>query len=330
MQVGKYKMSMIQDKNFPQPYEKCFLEVGDGHKIYVEKVGNPEGIPFIFLHGGPGSGCQNSHRSLFNLEESNVILFDQRGAGRSLPKRSLHKNTTQDLIADLEYIRKKFNIKKWSIVGGSWGSTLGLAYSENFNEYVQGLILRSVFLGTKYNISWAFEEAARTFRPELWIKWIGLLDIKEQKRPLESYGKRLESKNKDISNSAALAWSLYESILSQVKSDIIFPKSFDDQIFSNSTSEPNTPYFEWHYIKHNFFLSHNELVKNAYKLEGIPGSIVQGRYDLLCPVINAYKIAKHWKNSNLIIVDEGAHSANSDPMREQLIRAINKLTNKLI
>ena len=323
-------MSMIQDKNFPQPYEKCFLEVGDGHKVYVEKIGNPKGIPFIFLHGGPGSGCQNNHRSLFNLENSNVILFDQRGAGKSEPKRSLYKNTTQNLIADMEKIRKKFNIKKWSIVGGSWGSTLGLAYTEKYNESVEGLVLRSVFLGTNNNINWAFERAAKTFRPELWNKWIGLLDIEERKNPIEAYGKRLESSNIKISNSAALAWSLYESILSQISSDISFPKSFKDEIFINSSADPNTPFFEWHYIKNNFFLEDNELIKNAYKLNGIPGSIVQGRYDLLCPVINAYEIAAKWKTCDLIIVDEGAHSANSDPMREKLIKAINDLTNKLI
>ena len=330
MQVGKYKMSMIQDNKFPQPYEKCFLEVGDGHEIYVEQLGNPKGIPFIFLHGGPGSGCQNSHRLLFNLETCRVILFDQRGAGKSLPKRSLYKNTTQMLMKDMEFIRNKFNIKKWSIVGGSWGSTLGLAYSENYSDSVEGLILRSVFLGTEDNITWAFEKAAKTFRPELWKKWIGLLDVKEQKTPILSYGKRLESSDKIISNSAALAWSLYESILSQIDSDIIFPNKFDDKLFMNTSSDPNTPYFEWHYIKNNFFLEQDELIKNAYKLNGIPGSIVQGRYDLLCPVINAYEIAANWKNSNLIIVDEGAHSANSDPMRSELIKAINDLTNKLI
>ena len=185
-------MSMIQDNKFPQPYEKCFLEVGDGHEIYVEQLGNPKGIPFIFLHGGPGSGCQNSHRLLFNLETCRVILFDQRGAGKSLPKRSLYKNTTQMLMKDMEFIRNKFNIKKWSIVGGSWGSTLGLAYSENYPDSVEGLILRSVFLGTEDNITWAFEEAAKIFRPELWKKWTGLLDIKEQKKLILSYGKRLE------------------------------------------------------------------------------------------------------------------------------------------
>lgn len=323
-------MSMIQNKDFPQPYEKCFLEVGDGHKIYVEKIGNPKGVPFIFLHGGPGSGCQNNHRSLFNLENSNVILFDQRGAGKSIPKRSLYKNTTQSLIADIEFIRKKFNIKKWSIVGGSWGSTLGLAYCEKFNEYVEGLVLRSVFLGTDSNVSWAFEKAAKTFRPELWNKWVGLLDVEERKSPIKAYGKRLESVDKNISNSAALAWSYYESILSQISSDLIFPSSFKDKVFFNSTSDPNTPFFEWHYIKNNFFLEKDELIKNAHKLNGILGSIVQGRYDLLCPVTNAYEVAIKWKTCNLIIVDEGAHSANSNPMREQLVKAIKDLTNKLI
>lgn len=323
-------MSMIQDHEFPQPYEKCFLKVGDGHKIYVEQIGNPHGIPFIFLHGGPGSGCQNGHRTLFDLKDCRVIMFDQRGAGKSLPRRSLHKNTTQALIDDIESIRKKFNIKKWSIVGGSWGSTLGLAYAEKYSEYVAGLILRSVFLGTRNNILWAFEQAARTFRPELWKKWVGLLDHNEQEDPIISYGKRLESSDNKISSSAALAWSLYESILSQINSSINFPDTFNDNIFINGASEPNTPYFEWHYIKNNFFLENNELVNNAYKLNGIPGSIVQGRYDLLCPVVNAFDIAVHWKNCNLIIVDEGAHSANSDPMQNILIRAISDLTNNLI
>jgi len=323
-------MSMIQDTEFPQPYEKCFLKVGDGHEIYVEQLGNPKGATFVFLHGGPGSGCQNNHRSLFDLKKCNVILFDQRGSGKSVPKRSLYKNTTQTLIGDMEYIRNTFNIKKWSIVGGSWGSTLALAYSENYSKYVSGLILRSVFLGTKNDITWAFEKAAQTFRPELWEKWIGLLETEENKNPIKSYGNRLESNDKKISYPAALAWSLYESMLSQVNSDISFPDSFDDKIFKNATSEPNTPYFEWHYIKNNFFLKDDELIKNAYKLNGIPGSIVQGRYDLLCPVINAYEVAAKWKNSNLIIVDEGAHSANSDPMRKELIKAINDLANKLI
>jgi proline iminopeptidase len=321
---------MIQDTEFPQPYDKCFLEVGEGHKIYVEKLGDPKGIPFVFLHGGPGSGCQNNHRSLFNLENSNVILFDQRGSGKSLPKRSLYKNTTQALIADMEYIRTAFNIEKWSIVGGSWGSTLALAYAENLSQYVSGLILRSVFLGTRNNINWAFEKAAKIFRPELWKKWIDLLDDTEKQTPIKSYGRRLESKNKKISDSAALAWSLYESILSQISSDISFPNSFNDNIFENTTSEPNTPYFEWHYIKNNFFLEDDELIHNAHRLNGIPGSIVQGRYDLLCPVLNAYEVAAKWKNSNLIIVDEGAHSANSDPMRQELIKAINDLTIKLL
>ena len=286
-------MSMIQDKEFPQPYEKCYLEVGDGHKLYVEQIGNPNGAPFVFLHGGPGSGCQSNHRTLFNYKDNRIILFDQRGAGRSIPKRSLINNTTQALVSDIEIIRKKLNIKKWAVVGGSWGSTLGLAYSEQYSEYVSGLILRSVFLGSKENIIWAFEKAAKLFRPELLHQWKMLLSKEEQVNPILFYGKRLESKNSIISNSAALAWAKYETILSQINNnDFSFPSSFNDSFFKNNTYEPNTPYFEWHYIKNNFFLKENNLIENAYKLNGIPGSIIQGRYDLLCPPINAYQIAK--------------------------------------
>ena len=323
-------MSMIQDKEFPQPYEKCFIDVGDGHKLYVEQIGNPNGVPFIFLHGGPGSGCQNNHRTLFNYKHNRIILYDQRGAGRSLPKRSLINNTTQALIADMEIIRKKFNINKWAVVGGSWGSTLGLAYAEQYSEYVSGLILRSVFLGSKNNIIWAFEKAAKIFRPELFYQWTQLLDKQERNEPMHSYGKRLESKNNIIAKSTALVWASYETILSQINSNNInLPNSFKDKFFKNNVHDPNTPYFEWHYIKNNFFLKDNELVNNAYKLNSIPGSIIQGRYDLLCPPINAYQIAEKWESADLIIVDEGAHSANSDPMRTTLVNAIKDLAIKL-
>ena len=323
-------MSMIQDTEFPQPYEKSFLEVGDGHKIYVEQIGNPKGIPFVFLHGGPGSGCQQNHRSLFDNENIRAILFDQRGAGKSLPKRSLINNTTQALISDMEFIRKKFNIKKWAVVGGSWGSTLGLAYAQKYNSYVSGLILRSVFLGTKKDIVWAFETAAKIFRPELWSKWINLLNNSEKNNPIKSYGIRLESSDKKVSSSAALIWSIYETILSQIDSNSInFPSSINDKIFNSKNIEPNTPYFEWHYIKNNFFLNDNELVDNVFKLNDIPGSIIQGRYDILCPPINAFKISENWKRGKLVIVDKGAHSSNADPMKSALINAIKDLSIKL-
>ena len=323
-------MSMIQDKEFSQPYEKFYLDVGDGHQLYVELLGNPKGVPFIFLHGGPGSGCQNNHRTLFNFKDNMIILFDQRGAGRSLPKRSLINNTTQALISDMEIIRKKLNIKKWAVVGGSWGSTLGLAYAEQYSDYVNGLILRSVFLGSKDNISWAFENAAKIFRPHLFSQWSMLLNKEEQNDPMHSYGKRLESKDNMIAASAALVWGTYETILSQINSNnLSLPSSFNDDFFKNNKHEPNTPYFEWHYIKNNFFLKDNELIDNAYKLNKIPGSIIQGRYDLLCPPINAYQIAKKWQSGELIIVDEGAHTANSDPMRSVLVNAIKDLAIKL-
>ncbi len=332
MQVKEKKMSMIQDNNFPVPYETSFIKTDDEHELYIEQLGNSEGIPIIFLHGGPGSGCQNHHRNLFDLESCRIIFLDQRGAGKSLPKRSLNNNTTGFLIKDIELVRKKLNIKKWVVVGGSWGSTLGIAYAEEYNQYVNGLVLRSVFLGTKTEIEWAFSNAAKLFRPEIWNSWENLVRTEDANMvPINFYGSSLESEDKFISEMAAHVWANYESILSQIESTKNkIPKSFNDKYLNNSSVKPNTPYFEWHYIKNNFFLEDGQLLNNAHKLNGIPGAIIQGRYDLLCPPVNAFNIAEIWKDSELLLVEEGGHSANSGPMRDALIDEISKLITKLL
>jgi len=325
-------MAMIQDNNFPVPYETSYVKTDDEHELYMEQIGNPEGIPIIFLHGGPGSGCQIHHRNLFNLDSSRIIFLDQRGAGKSLPKRSLTNNTTSYLIKDIELIRKKLNIKKWIVVGGSWGSTLGIAYAEEYSQYVNGLILRSIFLGTKDEIEWAFTNAAKLFRPEIWDSWKNLAITEDASMiPINFYGSKLESEDKFVSEVAAHVWSNYESILSQIEStENKIPKSFYDKHFNNSSIKPNTPYFEWHYIKNKFFLEDDKLLNNAHKLNGIPGTIIQGRYDLLCPPVNAFNLAEIWKDSKLLLVEEGGHSANSGPMREALTGAISKLITKLL
>ena len=247
-------MSMIQDKNYPQAFESTYLEVGEGHKIYLEQLGDPKGIPIIFLHGGPGSGFQHNHKLLFNQKHIRLIMFDQRGAGKSLPKRCLISNTTDHLVSDMEFIRKRLGIKQWIVVGGSWGSTLAIKYSETCPENVNGLILRSIFLGTDLEIHWAFSLAARKFRPELWEKWVGLLPEKERLNPIKSYGKRLESDDPSIYLAAAQAWSDYEAVLSQIESEAKFISSLKNFDKKNIDDGPNTPYFEWHYIKNNFFL----------------------------------------------------------------------------
>ena len=325
-------MSMIQDNNFPKPYKSSYIKTNDGHDLYYELVGNPTGLPIVFLHGGPGSGFQKSHRDLFDLNKSNVVFFDQRGAGRSKPKRSLKNNSTDYLVEDLELIRKKLNIEKWLVVGGSWGSTLALAYAQKYKKYINGIVIRSVFLGTKDEILWAFTNAAKLFRPELWDWWENLVNKEiNNMDPLYFYGNRLESREKFDAESAAIVWSIYESILSQIEGENIeLPKSFNKKYFMNNTLKPNTPYFEWHYIKNNFFLDYKKLINNAYKLNGIPGRIIQGRYDLLCPPTNAFDISEKWKDSVLYIVDDAGHSANSDPMRQTLIAAIKELVDENI
>jgi len=323
-------MSMIQDNDFPQAYESSFIKTLDGHQIYYEIVGNPDGIPVIFLHGGPGSGCQKSQRDLFNLDKVKVIFVDQRGAGKSLPKRSLKNNTTFNIISDLELIRKKLDIDKWLVVGGSWGSTLALAYAQKHKETVTGIIIRSIFLGTKDEIHWAFSKSARLFRPELWEAWTNIAKNNEYNiDPLNFYGNKLESEDSDEAEVSSIIWSIYESTLSQIEGDAkAIPENFDKNILQSNKIKPNTPYFEWHYIKNNFFMENNLLLDNAYKLNGIPGKIVQGRYDLLCPPINAYNLSKKWKDVELIIVEDAAHTANSGALRKSLINAINILVDK--
>jgi len=323
---------MIQDNNFPKPYESSYIKTDDGHDLYYELIGNPNSQPIVFLHGGPGSGFQKTHRELFNLEKSRVVFVDQRGAGRSKPRRSLKNNSTDYLLEDIELIRNRLNIDKWLVVGGSWGSTLALAYAQKYGKYINGIVIRSVFLGTRDEILWAFTNSAKLFRPELWTSWKNLVDNDINNiNPLLLYGKRLESKNKFDAESAAIVWSIYESILSQIEVEKIeLPKSFDKKYFKYNKLKPNTPYFEWHYIKNNFFLDNKQLLDNAYKLNGIPGRIIQGRYDLLCPPINAFNISEKWKDSKLYIVDDAGHSANSGPMRQALIDAIKDLVDKNI
>ena len=324
-------MSMIQDKNFPKAYKVSNFKTNDGHEVYYEIVGNPKGLPIVFLHGGPGSGCQKSHRDLFNFKKVKVVFIDQRGAGKSLPKRELNNNTTDNIISDIESIRKKLKIDKWMLVGGSWGSTLAIAYAQKHKTNIIGIVIRSVFLGTEKEIKWAFTSSAKLFRPELWSSWKRLaINESSTLSAIQFYGNKLESKDKYKSELAAEIWAKYESILSQVDGEINnIPENFNSKSLSRNILKPNTPYFEWHYIKNNFYLEYDQLLKNAHKLNGIPGKIVQGRYDLLCPPINAYNIAEKWEDSDLIFVDDAGHTANSGIMKQSLIDAINNLVDEV-
>lgn len=304
-----------------RPFDARMLFVGDGHWIYVEEVGKPGGIPALFLHGGPGSGAQHLHRRLFDPARFHAFLFDQRGAGRSHPYLSLNENTTERLVADIEAIRAHFGIERWLIVGGSWGSTLAVAYAQAYPERVTGLALRAIFLGTRAEVEWAFVEGPRLFRPELFADFIAPLPEAERSDPLEAYLRRLADPDPAVQAPAAHAWGAYERALSELAP----PHARLSPAVGRSDRLPPTPIVEGHYIRNDFFLADGQLLGNAHKLRGIPGIIVQGRYDLLCPPKIAYALAEAWETCRLQIIDKAGHAMTEPGVTEALTAAVAEL-----
>lgn len=318
---------MAQDPNrlFPNisPFDCRQLPVGDGHTLYLEQYGNKKGVPAVFLHGGPGSGCQRDQARLFDPNQHRIILFDQRGAGRSLPKRGLESNTTIHLVADMERVRQCLDIDRWILIGGSWGSTLALAYAETHADRVLGIVLRAVFLGSPEEVHWAFTKAAQIFYPDLWKSFLSLLPESERDDAITAYGARLSNPDPRIHLPAAEAWSKYESTLSRLDpGTFTFPTTLFDASATERLTGPNTPYVEWHYIKKGCFLKPGQLLDNAHNLAGIPGIIVQGRYDLLCPPLAADKLAASWPDAELRLIPASGHSAAEPRIQEALIMAI--------
>jgi len=306
----------------PRPFDALMLDVGDGHWIYVEEVGRKGGVPALFLHGGPGSGSQHAHRNLFDPRRFHAILFDQRGAGRSHPYLSLKANTTPHLVADIERIREHFGIDKWLIVGGSWGSTLALSYAEAFPERVSGLVLRAVFLGTPEEVAWAFVEGPRTFRPELYADFVGLLPEAERADPLAAYVSRLLDPDPARHGPAARAWNAYERALSKVAPSIT-------RLRATSPDEgrlPPTPIVEAHYIRHDFFLEPDQLLRGAGRLKGVPGVVVQGRYDLLCPPHIAYALKQEWPDCRLQFMEGAGHCISEPGVMEAIVEGMRALS----
>lgn len=305
----------------PLPFDARMLDAGDGHWIYVEEVGHKGGRPCLFLHGGPGSGAQPLHRTLFDLKRDHVFLFDQRGAGRSHPHLSLMANTTAHQIADIEAIRTHFGIEKWLVTGGSWGSTLALAYAETHPDRVTALVLRAIFLGTDEEVRWAFIDGPRTFRPELHAEFVRALPEEEQHDPLSAYVARLLNSDPAIHRPAAMRWNAYERILSERKpASCTLPVTLPPE-----ARTPPTPVMEAHYIRNRFFLRPNQLLGEAGRLSRMPGVIVQGRYDLICPPQAAYRLARAWSAAELKILDDAGHAMTEPGVMEALSSAIARM-----
>lgn len=307
------------------PLTSEWLSAGDNHEIYVESVGRSDGIPAVYLHGGPGSGCQADHRRLFDPERFHAVLFDQRGAGRSRPKGERNHNTLPHLIADMEMIREHFGFARWLVVGGSWGATLALAYAEAHPERVSGIVLRATFLGTRAELESAFTGTLSRFYPGLSEDFLGLLREDERARPLEAYWRRILDSDPAVHGPAARAWHDTERILSEHAPG---RTRLDLPSLGSSRPPPATPFMEAHYFANDCFMKPDDLLNAAGTLAGIPGIIIQGRYDLLCPPATSHVLAQRWGNAEIRVVEGAGHSLHDGGVRNAVMRAIADLASR--
>lgn len=303
-----------------QPFNQLTLEVPGDHTIYVEECGNPNGIPVVVLHGGPGGGCSPGMRRFFHPETYRVILFDQRGCGRSRPHASVENNTTWDLVADIELIRQKLGIENWIVFGGSWGATLALLYAQTHPSRVNHLVLRGVFTMTQAELKWFYGGGAAAFFPDEWDHFAGLLPYNERNDVIGNYAKRLFSKNEDIQVRFARAWTEWESALAAIEQSPnrgVVPAAYA-LAFAK---------IENHYFQNAGFLREDDqIIKDIHKIEHIPGSIVQGRYDMICPPQTAYRLRDHWPASRLITVPSAGHSLSEKGITSALITIMDELS----
>ena len=284
--------------------------------IWIEECGNPYGIPVMFLHGGPGAACEPFQRRFFDPKRYRIILFDQRGCGRSTPHAELAENTTQHLVADIEVIRKYLKIEKWLVFGGSWGSTLALIYAEIHAERVTGLILRGVFLCRQRDIQWFYQDGASYIYPDLWQDYIKVIAEEERDDLVSAFYKRLTSDDKQTQLEAARAWSIWEGSTSN-----LIAKSSVLNHFADDHTALSLARIECHYFVNNSFLNDNQLLLEAHKLHDIPGVIVHGRYDVVCPAEQAYALHQVWPTAECVVTPKSGHSATEDENVDALVRA---------
>jgi proline iminopeptidase len=308
------------------PLTSQLLPVGDGHEIHVESVGRAGGIAAVYLHGGPGSGCQPDHRRLFDPERFHAVLFDQRGAGRSRPKGRREHNTLPHLIADMELIRETFGFERWMVVGGSWGATLALAYAQAHPHRVSGIVLRATFLGTRAELESAFLMALRLFYPDLSDDFIGLLAADERAQPLDAYWRRILDADPAVHGPAARAWNDTERILSE---HVPGRPRLDRDSLNSSRALPATPFMEAHYFQNDCFLAPDQLLAEAGRLGGIRGIIVQGRYDLLCPPATSHALGAAWPEAEIRVVEGAGHTLYDPGMRDAVMKAVADLASAI-
>ncbi len=298
-------------------YSTGYLKVSDLHSLYYEECGNPEGKPVVFVHGGPGGGIDPSMRRFFDPKVWRIVLFDQRGCGKSRPFSELKDNTTWHLVEDMETLRDHLKINEWTVFGGSWGSTLALAYAIKHAQKVKGLILRGIFLLRKKEIDWFYQEGASFLFPDVWAKYLEPIPENERHDLVAAFYKRLTSPDKEVRSHAAKAWSIWEGSTSKLFMDPKFIERFAGDEFADAFARIECHYF----VNKGFFEEDGWILNNVDKIRHIPTWIVQGRYDVVCPAVSAYELNVAFPESKLIIVPDAGHSASEAGIRSQLIEA---------
>lgn len=302
-----------------EPFRTGLLDTGDGHSVYWEMCGNPQGKPAVFLHGGPGAGCSPEHRRLFDPARYCVVLFDQRGCGRSLPNACLENNTTWDLVADMERLRTLLGLGQWLVFGGSWGSTLALAYAQTYPQRVSDLVLRGIFTLRRAELHWYYQEGASWIFPDLWEEYLAPIPVDERSDLIAAYRRRLTSADPMQQLQAARAWSLWEGRTSRLLPDADSGAKFGSDAFALAFAR-----IENHYFVHEGWFEPGQLIREASKLQGIPAVIVQGRYDVCTPARTAWDLHRAWPEAELRIVDDAGHAFNEPGILAELIAATNR------
>ncbi|MEA3298967.1 MAG: prolyl aminopeptidase [Pseudomonadota bacterium] len=300
------------------------IAVAPPHELYVEECGTPEGIPVVFVHGGPGGGCRESDRCFFDPERYRIILFDQRGAGRSTPHAGLDGNHTPGLIADLETLRESLGVDRWLVFGGSWGSTLALLYAEAHPERVLGLVLRGIFLCREEDIRWFYQWGASQIFPDYWEEFVAPIPAAERHDLLAAYHRLLTSDNELQRMAAAKAWSVWEG-----RCSTLHPRPAVVDHFANPHFALALARIEAHYFVNHAFIRHNQIVEDADRLAGIPGIVVHGRYDVVCPIDQAHALCRAWPDAELEIIRDAGHSSSEPGIVDALVRATDAMARRL-
>ena len=304
---------------FPEiePYDTGYLRVDELHSVYFEQCGNPEGKPALFVHGGPGGGANPVHRRFWDPADYRIVLFDQRGCGRSTPHAELQNNTTWDLVQDMERLREHLGIERWQLFGGSWGSTLSLTYAQQHPERVSDLVLRGIFLLRQREIDWYYQEGASRIFPEAWQEFLEPIPEDERGNLVDAYYRRLTSSDRAERIRAARAWSMWEGSTSRLVPDPGLIARTGDERFAEAFARIECHYF----VNGGFFQNENQLLDNVGRIRHIPTVIVQGRYDVVCPAESAYELHRALPESTLEIAPQSGHSALESEITARLVAA---------